>query len=193
MSIALNLAYLNIPKFRYISIVTTRLKARLGELPAAVKSNVKNTQWFKQLDSLASVDARELEWPTLAAKHWIKAPDLWGLLYNVFFYWRVGRLFSLISTLYALVLLALGVGYASGAVDAMATHFDQHIGLHYFWSVMSALWPIITVLTGEYVCRSAGKFVDYQTKDLEDQVIATAEATVAEADKAVDEASSPTG
>lgn len=186
ISIAINLAYLNLPKFQYISIVRDRLRARLDKLDGRVKNSIKSTPWYEQLNELASVEPFDLELRSFTKKWWVKSPGLWGLLYNVFFYWRFGRALSIFATAYALILLILGAGHTAGATDLMLGYFNTHIGRHFFWASISALWPIITVVVGEVVCSGAENFLNYQTGNLKERAMSSAKKQVDDLDEKLD-------
>lgn len=178
VSVALNLAYLNIRKFHYISIVKNRLSEKLRALDVNVIGNIKNTPWFKQLTNLAAVEPLDLEWPYLTRNIWVSAPGFWGVIYNVFFYWRFGRTLSIFGTFYSLVLLIWGAGIQSEAISVGREYFNATIGSHFFWSLASATWPLISILAGEFVCVSAARFVTYQTDNLKTQARSDAELAV---------------
>lgn len=146
---------------------------------------MKNTAWYQQLDELSNVDARELEWPNFNRKLWIKAPSVWGVVYNVFFYWRFGRILSILFTIYALFLIMLGVGHSSGATAFGVQYFNAHITTHFSWAIFATIWPIVTIVFGEFVCRSAMSFVSYQTENLEERVVQKAEQAVGSAEAAI--------
>jgi hypothetical protein len=186
ISVALNLVYLNIQKFHYITIVKDKLGSRLRELDRRVINQVKNTQWYTQLRELADVDTIELEWPKLTKKIYIKAPGLWGFAYNFFFYWRFGKIISLAATCYALFLLFLGVGHTASATDFLQSYFNETIAWHYGLSVFSAIWPIVSVAAGEFVCVSAARFVKYQTDSLRSQATTKAVKAVRELQENLD-------
>lgn len=178
VSIALNLVYLNIQKFHYISIIKAKLGSRLRELDPHVIAQVENTPWYGQLKDLAGVDTIELELPNLRQRFYVKSPGTWGFVYNFFFYWRFGKIISLLATFYTLFLLFLGVGHSSSATILLVDYFNDTILSHYCLAMVAATWPILSVIAGEYVCICAARFVKYQTDNLQTQAKNDAENAV---------------
>jgi hypothetical protein len=180
VSVALNLAYLSISRFHYITIVKQKLRKRLDAIDQKVITSVQNTNWYCQLRDLASVDTIEFELPHFIKNPYINAPGFWGFFYNFFFYWRLGKILSVVGTVYSLFLLFLGAGHASTATEFLQDYFNTHINRHYLWSMMAAIWPVLSVMAGEYVSIQAARFVKYQTDNLRTQARTTAERAVAE-------------
>lgn len=173
-SLALNLAYLNLSKFGYINIVKNSIGTRLDKLDPNVRNRIESTLWYRQMHALANVETLDQTLPW-KAKFWIAAPSLWGVLYNVLFYWRIGRGVAILAVIYALVLLILGVGHSSGMTDWGACHFSgDHIFNDYRLATIGLLWPLFVVTIGAIVCSSATRFVKYQTQSLEEEAVAEA-------------------
>jgi hypothetical protein len=186
-SIAFNLAYLNLAKFGYITVVKDSIGGRLKRLDPSVKTKVKDTPWFKQMVALAGVDTLDQGLPN-GSKRWIESPGIWGVLYNVLFYWRLGRGISILATVHALILLILGVGHASGTLSIFKCHFALGRFADDFWlAALGLVWPIAMVGIGTMVCSSASKFLKYQTKNLADEAKRDATTALDESSRAVDQ------
>lgn len=185
VSVAINLAYLNLPAFGYIERVKKTLSHRLELMDKSLKGLLHRAPWFSQIDALANVETLELRMPSIT-KPWVPAPGVWGFLYNLLFYWRVARAASVLSLVYALVLLLLGAGHDSCALSFAAQSFNKdHIGAHFFWSCMTIIWPILMVVAGTYITSSAARFVDYQTRNLEATALSDADQALTETERAV--------
>jgi hypothetical protein len=179
-SVTLNLAYLNIKKFEYIRQIRRIVKVKLDRLDPNVKNQVKDTKWFIQLESLSNLDADE-DLPLPRNSWWLKAPSVWGFLYNLLFYWPIGRLISIISTVYCILLLILSVGYESGALSLLACHYSGSSLSHvFFWVAASLIWPISIISIGSFIGSRANAFVNYQTDQLKTDAAKDAEVALSE-------------
>jgi hypothetical protein len=187
-ALALNLAYLNLPAFGYIKVVRGSVSERLARLDASVIEMIKNTQWYRQMSALAKV-------PTLGDSSstesgaWVETPrTLWGLLFNFLFYWRLGRGVSIALTGYVTVLFILGTGHAAGVNKWFIGGFGaKAIAFHFVASAVAMLWPILVVLSGQFVCWRAARFISYQTANLKEETKSRAEELIESAKKAVSE------
>lgn len=184
-SVALNLAYLNLSKFGYITVVKDAIGGRLKKIDPNVKERIKDTEWFRQMAALSEVDTLDQSLPTTKAI-WIKAPGIWGFFYNVLFYWRIGRGMAVVATLHALFLLMLGAGHQSNVTNWLACHFDDvHIPNDFALTCVGLLWPLFVVGIGQWVCSSASKFVKYQTSNLADEAKRDATEALDESTRAI--------
>jgi hypothetical protein len=185
-SLALNLAYLNLSKFAYITVVKESIGGRLKRLDPSVKDRIKDTPWYVQMSSLAAVDTLDHGLPS-PKKGWVKAPGIWGFLYNLLFYWRLGRALSILATVHALSLLILGVGHQSGAINLWRCHFSAGaIGNDFLLASLGVVWPIFMVTAGTLVCSAASKFVKYQTANLAQAAKSEATEALGESQKALE-------
>jgi hypothetical protein len=180
VSLTLNLAYLNIGKFEYIRQVRKIVKIKLDRLDPNVKSEIKDTKWFTQLESLANLDTDE-DLPLPRNSFWLQAPSFWGFLYNLLFYWPIGRLVSMVSAIYCLFLLILSVGYESGGFSLLACHYSGSSLAHVFgWVVASLIWPLAMISAGSFIGLRANAFVNYQTDQLKTKAALDAQAALSE-------------
>jgi len=184
-SVALNLAYLNLSKFAYITVVKTTIGARLKKLDPNVRNQIQATKWYRQMDALASVETLDQGLPSWG-KLWIPAPGTWGFFYNVLFYWRIGRALSMLAVVHALFLLILGVGHSSGVVVWGRCHFGVNgVANDYLYGSLGLLWPLMMVIIGTLVCTFAARFVKYQTQHLEQEAVADARGALDQSKRAV--------
>lgn len=184
-AIAANFAYLNIKKFEYIRQVRKIIKLKIDKLDPNVKDSVQSTKWFKQLESLSNLDADE-DLPLPRDKFWLQAPRIWGVLYNLFFYWPLGRLFSIISTIYCLLILLLGVGHEAKAFTFLSCDLSgAAISNTYIWVTISLLWPLAMVSIGAFIGSRANRFVNYQTDQLKNEATTDAKNALKEAELAL--------
>ena len=72
----------------------------------------------------------------------------------------------------------LGTGQIPEATDFLREYFNSDIPHHYTFSVLAALWPITSIVAGEFVCISAARFMNYQTNNLKVQARNDAERAV---------------
>ena len=167
VSIALNLAFINIKKFQYIDVVKRTLASRIADIDQNIRTNIGQTPWFIQINDMASVETALNPLDNKRFKLWISAPAFWGILYNILFYWQVARAFSIAGTAYCIFLLLLGVGQQVGAISLWATRFtSDRIGGHYWAASLSLLWPIACIAAGSFICTKAISFMKYQTDNL---------------------------
>ncbi|MCW2390954.1 hypothetical protein [Sphingobium sp. B11D3A] len=131
-----------------------------------VRLTVEGTKWYKQMHGLSEIHTDEF-FNHKNSQRWISAPGAWGVVYNLMFYWPLGRLISVIATSYSILLLCLGSGEKTGAVHWTSHFFPlAQVSLHYWLSVSALVWPTVCIAAGTYICSGAHKFLDYQTQDL---------------------------
>lgn len=188
VAVALNLAYLNLSKFAYIEQIKVLIHDRLQKVDQNVKASIADTPWFKQLCALSGVQTLDTALPAEnEKKFWISAPGAWGVLYNIFFYWRIGRALAVLATLYCLSLLILGSAHSARITDWLACHFDKsRIVNDFFISSFAVIWPLITVLVGQFVVWRAISFIVYQTDNLKKAATQEAVTAIAEVQLAID-------
>lgn len=186
-SLALNLAYLNLSKFAYINVVKASIGHRLEKVKddATLRNRIDATQWYRQMDALANVETLDQSLPG-RKKPWVSAPGVWGFFYNILFYWRLGRAVSILAVVYALSLLILGVGHASGAITWGRCYFDESwIANDFTLATIGLIWPILMVTAGTLICTAATHFVKYQTQNLKEAAVTEAREALTESEQAV--------
>ena len=171
-AVVFNLAYLALPKFAYIDEIRRMVGERLARFDPSDLQTWRDAEWFKQARALTQVRTIERIEDTDQPR-WLNLPDWWGVVYNLLLYWRVGRSISIALTAVSLLMLIVAVGDENGAISWLPNHFPQTTVHLDFWITMAALlWPILVVTLGNWVMRSAVRFVTYQTKGLKTQAAA---------------------
>jgi hypothetical protein len=166
--LGVNLAYLNLPPFGYITRVRAIVKDELDSLTDGNKKMCENTPWFKQIKALSEVQDLDQNYLFLKDKLWVSAPGIWGTLYNLLFYWRIARILSVVATIYIMMLLVWGTGQDIGAYGKTGCLYStEFIHKHWHWSTAAFLWPIFVVAMGTYIGMQAKAFIKYQIGELE--------------------------
>jgi hypothetical protein len=165
--LAFNLAYLNLSMFAYITSIGEQVNKQIENLDANVTAGLGDAVWYKQLSSLVNVKTLEEEEGFFTHGWWISLPGIWGVLYNFMFYWRIGKILSVIATIYVSALLLLGAGHSAGLLLYSETWFSANrIGTDFYWSTAAFLWPIFAVTCGTLVNWQALRFSRYQLGQL---------------------------
>jgi hypothetical protein len=165
--LGINLAYLNLPPFGYITRVRDIVNSGLESLPTGTKEVCASAKWFKQLSALSEVKDLDQNYYFLKDRVWVSAPGLWGVFYNIFFYWRLARIFAVFATIYILILLIWGTGQDMGILkNTGCLYSGSFIRWHWVLSLLAFLWPIIVVSVGTFIGIQAKLFINYQIGDL---------------------------
>lgn len=190
-AIVLNLAYLNLPKFAYIATVRSMLRRRIRLLDREVVAQIHRAQWFIQLRALTEVETLDMGrfWPRTL---WVRAPSLWGVLYNVFFNWRIARIVSVAATVYALTYLAIAVGLHAHVMHDFECSFNEGtIGGEYNLVLAAVIWPLLAVCLGQYIVWRSNRFMTYSLTGIKDKAVAAATTKLTALDEWLDSLDDP--
>lgn len=171
LGLALNLAYLNLPMFSFISVISKGVKQHLSSLSNDARKSVESTPWFK--DAVIISDIHTLETFDINGQNrkWIPFKS-WGnaLCFNVLFYWRVGKGLSILAVGYCSLYMILGVAVQmaeNGSLTSPAMCLTIDIaGAPFMPSVIALIWPVACVGAGALVRHTVMRELRYNLKDL---------------------------
>lgn len=167
LALAFNLAYLNLPIFSFISVISREVKECLNEVPEGARDSVADTPWYKdavEISKIYTLRSIDLKSPSV---NWVKFKSpINSLIFNVLFQYRVGRILSCVAVAYCCLGLTLGVyGDIGGSNPAMQTLISLY-GIPFSAAVLGLLWPILVVTSGAWVRYSTMKELMYNLRDL---------------------------
>lgn len=185
-ALGLNLAYLNLAVFAYITRISDSVSHALEALEASATATVRNTAWYKQLKAIADVKTVDRNRNFLPDSPWIYLPPtVWGFLFNVLFYWRVAKIVSIIGTVYVGAMLAIGTAHNSGLMAWLFCRDADSIAIHFAITLGAFLWPMLMAAAGAWVRWQSIRFLRYQVTSLGQQALSDATATVEQTTQAI--------
>lgn len=162
-ALALNLAYLNLERFRYRDKIRSRARTELDRLNGGGSDNTPRklleNRWFQEVDRLAALPNHD---PTgdddlRSASYRGNGPlpaGPWGRIYNGFYERHQDMYVTCILTVYSIFLLALGTAHSSGILISTSCWFSADLIAFTFWGlVVSILAPIAFVIVGKQIVR----------------------------------------
>lgn len=174
-ALAINLAYLNLKRFRYRSEIRSNAEAAIKRLEQKKKNGshlpktLVENKWYqevKRLSNLANNDGKNGDNPEKTREVLPKA--YWAKLYFVFFEFHEDRVASYLFTFFALVGLLVGTSQNVGYLQALACWFSQD---NIVWSLLalslSVICPVVFVLVGAHVKKIACEYADENVEELE--------------------------
>ncbi|MER8955793.1 hypothetical protein NKJ46_34055 [Mesorhizobium sp. M0166] len=188
-ALGLNLAYLNLAVFAYITRISDSVSESLAAVEASATDAVKDTIWYGQLRAIADVKTIDKNRILIPETRWINTPpSVWGILFNVFFFWRLGKLLSIVLTVFVAFMLILGTAHSAGIIGWFLCKDANSISFYFLLSVLAFVWPMLMAWAGAWVQLAARRFLRYQVTSLGKAALMEAAATTAAASKAVDAA-----
>ncbi|HBM89079.1 MAG TPA: hypothetical protein DD437_11080 [Rhodobiaceae bacterium] len=191
LGLALNLAYLNLPMFGFITVISKGVEDCLSGLSKGVLDNVKETPWYKDAAELASIHNLETLDPTERNPWWIRFKSKRNAaLFNVLFLWRIGKVLSIAATGFCAIGMVIGVALETHNAEGIVCTVLEFTGVPFWTSIAAFVWPIFCVTSGAIVKSSVTRELHYNLKDLGKKQKEEAEGVLQEVEKAV-EANTP--
>lgn len=166
---ALNLAYIGLPRFRYREKIRIHVRQKLDEIKDP-PANIRETAWYQQVARLAALgnnDGMEEEAKKNKKKKASMPSEIWTKTYTWYFEYHQDRYIVFFLALICFSLSSIGVAHEIEYMGSLINIFNKDIIGYWFWfTIVSAAIPVITVFTGRYVVRSACQYSDRQIKDL---------------------------
>ena len=188
LALAMNLSYLNLPIFSFLSQISTEVSEKIDSLPDSTKRTVENTKWFKDAVEISKVKSLEkLQFRSdKSSKTWVPFKS-WPsyLAFNVLFKFRFGKGLSILATAYTSFLIILGVSINIHGVGGLSAQLSTATPSPFYWSVFCFFWPIICVGLGAYIRYETIKELNYNLRDLGDKAIENVGDLIASAESAV--------
>lgn len=183
IGLAMNLAYLNLPIFHFLTVISKSAEECLKLVNASTKREIDATQWYK--DTLALSDIHTLQDLRIDAKTawWVPFHSFpTSILFNIVFYYRIGKGLSILATVYCSLLIIFGVAAQMNPKDNFACKACLYIGDQFWLSVASFLWPIFCVGIGASLRFFFMRHTKYHLKGIGSKAVTEAEVAVTEAE-----------
>lgn len=167
LAVALNLAYLNLPKFQTVEIMSRIAKDHRDDLTHRNGQNLSGFTWFRQLSSLADIEMSPDRLLGSGKQQLIDVPNAWGFWLNLLFIRPIGRNLAVASTAYGLLIVLLASAYGAHAVSTGENYFGR-AAYGYLWPLVAAtLWPLFVISMGTYVKSGFAEFLRTNTDETE--------------------------
>lgn len=182
----MNLAYLNLAIFGFMSLISKNAAYCLERIPEGVRENVKDTPWYKDahvLSTLHTLDDIDFSF-TIPA--WVKFKSLVdGALFNVLFMYRIGKVGSILAAAYCCYLILAGVYQGVPGGDGYLCMAINWLGASFWLAAAAFTWPVLCVAAGAWVGWRAKRELRYHLKDLGTKEMKEAEAELGKVEAAV--------
>lgn len=162
--LALNLAYLNLPQFRFREKISRQANDKVSNAPEAVHQ----TKWFKLIKSLGhQADPSTTEKVSMAlwGKHW-------GAIYLLFFHKPVDRWLAGFLTVMCAFYLCMGVAHS---IDYELYYIEvttkEEILNELIYGIVGIFWPILMIGAASFCIWRSKEFVNYQMTGLKNDQI----------------------
>lgn len=188
MALAMNLAYLNLPIFSFLSQISDAVSAKIDSLPDATKRHVEGTQWFKEAVEIAKVKNLErMEFNNSRSGRWWTPFNsiTCGILFNVLFKYRVGKAFSLILTAATCLLIILGVMINTDPASPATLLLLSWVPYPFWVGFVAFFWPLFAIGAGAVIRITTIRQLNYTLRDLGDDALSKANEALREAETAV--------
>lgn len=184
-ALGLNLALISIPAFTYVLEIAKSVDKKLAVIDQNVKKNISSKQWYKSLEAISKADVIGLR--KLPSTFWINTPaSVWGVVFNLIFFWRLGKILALLSCVIISYLLLLGAALKLEIFTNYKDDLKLSDPVLWFWiSVFMFVWPFINVMLGIWVKHSVDEFISYQLDDEKAEQISTSKAAIEDLDKKI--------
>lgn len=159
-ALALNLAYLNLERFRYAKAIQNHSRQVVDKFEKAEGlpkgTNLDQVTSYRKVKELATIpdtddgdDADDETKPT--AGLW-KEFGVTGLVYEWIFVKRMDIIICSIFVVVSVVALALGSGHPIGILEWTCSYFDKaRIGVSYWTLAMGIAVPMVFLMVGGYI------------------------------------------
>lgn len=187
IGLAMNLAYLNLPIFSFLTVISRSVKECIDEVTQGAKNQVEATPWFKdakalsEIHTLSTLDLRKPNPRWIRFKSGINAA-----LFNIIFHYRIGRLVSCLATAFCATLIIVGSAVEVGA-DEWLCRGASWIGTPFWLSVGAFLWPVFCVSAGAWIRYSTVRELNYSLTNLGAQAVQEADTALGETERALEE------
>ncbi len=174
--LAINLAYLNLRRFRYRSQIRDHAKKEVislandkGEYHPKLVAN----HWFQQVQRFAHLKDNDEILPVPAlpdtSQTAVKMPDgFWGTIYRYIFEYHQDRWLAFAFTGLCLVGLIFGVAHSIDQLTWCNCAFSADYIWISFWILLIAMiLPVLLVFVGRRVVRWACKYASNNVRELE--------------------------
>lgn len=169
VALALNLAYIGLPRFRYRS----KIAKAVQELMAACgwkepSEELSNRKWYKAVARLARLDIYKGSFFSKSPSNDFKGA--WVFWYEWIFMCHVDRSIAVVSSFLAITLMALGVIHSIPIYGWYEGLFTKEITYLIFWFVIFlCILPVLFVFLGKYVVDRAIADAKAEIEDLADE------------------------
>ena len=161
-SLAINLAYLNLEKFRYAKLIAKEARDLLSKTELS-DTSISGTDWYRQIQSLSE--------QTSASPPKLELPLCWWSCGYKIFYWNIDRWFSIFITAYSGIYLVLGVAHSVNLFPGTVKYFTSGEIYNEFWySTFGLFWPMMMVTIAAFSIRGSHNFIKYQLTGLVGQI-----------------------
>lgn len=182
----MNLAYLNLPVFGVLAAISKSVGEYLKRLPTQARENVKDTQWYKDAETLSKIHRYQEPRFNEEKPRWIQLKSLRdSCLFNILFYYRLGPILSIASSCLCGILIILGVYAEIHGTDPIFCFIYSVIGVPFWFSVAAFLWPVICVTVGALLKMRALQELRYNLKNLGRTALEEAREELAKVEEAV--------
>lgn len=188
MALAMNLAYLNLPVFSFLTHISREVSEKIDALPDTTKRHVESTKWFKDAIEISRVKNLErMEFHSdKSGKRWTPFKStICAVLFNVLFKYRFGKALACFCTAVASWFIILGV-VINAYPESPATALFSDLA---FWpfqvSLFIFIWPIFCVGSGAFTRLSTMRELNYNLRNLGVSALDEAKEALAQAETAV--------
>lgn len=190
LALAMNLAYLNLPIFSFLTQISNEVSEKIESLPDTTKRHVDGTKWFKDAIEISRVKNLErMEFHSdNSGKKWTPFKSrICTFLFNVLFKFRFGKILACVCIAIASWYIILGV-MIGVYPESSATIFFSELSFWPFWlTLFSFLWPIFCVGSGAFIRLTTIRELNYNLRNLGVSALAQAEESLTQAESAVAE------
>jgi hypothetical protein len=161
----MNLAFLNLPIFGFVDSISKHASACLNNIPEGLRRGIDETPWYKDAAALADLHKLEVFDINRVDPRWVPFKSIFdGVVFNVLFKYRLGKVLSVLATFYASYLIVVGVYQSAGGGELCG--IINFISASFWLAVASFFWPAACVALGSYVGWRAKRELRYNLRNL---------------------------
>lgn len=186
IGLALNLAYLNLPMFSFLTQISTSVGNKLSSLSDVTKKEVSSTPWY--IDAVEISKVRNFEKFSFGdgGKKWTPFKSFTcAVLFNLLFRYRVGKLLSLVATMLSSLMIVSGVEVQIWPADEGALWRVSLYPAPFYLALFCFAWPIFCISSGGLIKFLSIRDLNYNLKNLGVEAMADVSEMVGGAEKAV--------
>ncbi len=175
LAVALNLAYIALPRFRYREQIQEHVKEKLEEVKNA-SEKLKNSPWYKNISRMASIkDGLSKEDKKDFPSGW------WSFWYVFLFEKHVDRWVVIIFTCVLISLLALSSAHSAGfygsilSLDTLSVFSGSNFHIWFAVVIILGITPVLAVMLGSFAvvagaCKYTSTEIQKMKYDFKDDV-----------------------
>lgn len=190
ISLALNLAYLNLPIFSFLTTISAGVNDKISSLSDLTKRHVSQTPWYKDAIEISKVRSLEKLEFNDGMKLWMPFKSTTcAVLFNLLFRYRVGKFLSLLATVLVSLMIVSGVGAQIWPDDVWVKHRASIFPSPFKLALFSFIWPVFCIGSGSVIRFLTIRELNYNLRNLGVEAVADISHIVDSAKKAVSQRS----